>query len=183
MLRAKRHGGWIPPRATMAGDAPTIRVVPSPTADYLPVQWKLEIDSARVLDRLIHDAYGSPETAFLRELLQNAADTNRCRLIADLEAIGADVPPSPHLAPPDVLARYPIRIVLSERLVDNELSGDAESRLVVTIEDSGMGMAADVITSYLLQVGRSFYQTAAFKRRFGFEPGSRFGSGFCRFSR
>lgn len=178
MLRAKRHGGWIPPRAAMAGDKPTIRIAPSPTADYVPVRWRLELDSDRVLDRLIHDTYGSPKTAFLRELLQNAADTNRCRLIADLEARGAEIPVSTQLAPPDALESYPIRIAFSEREVDNGLSGERESRSVVTIEDAGMGMTADVVTSFLLQVGRSFYQTPAFRRRFSFEPASRFGIGF-----
>jgi hypothetical protein len=178
MLRAKRHGGWAPPHTTITGDAPTIRIGPSAAADYVPVRWRVELDSDHVLDRLIHDAYGSRETAFLRELLQNAADTNRCRMIADLEARGAELPPSPHLAPPDVLATYPIRIAVSQRDVKNDLSGETESRSVVTVEDTGMGMTEEVITSFLLQVGRSFYQTPAFRRRFSFEPASRFGIGF-----
>lgn len=177
MLHARRHRGWVPPRAAMSGNAPTIRIAPSPTADYVPARWRLELDSDRVLDRLIHDAYGSPKTAFLRELLQNAADTNRCRLLADLEAHG-EVLSLPHLAPPGMLARYPIRIVFSEREVDNRLSGEKESRSLVTIEDAGMGMTANVITAFLLQVGRSFYRTPAFRRRFSFEPASRFGIGF-----
>jgi hypothetical protein len=41
-----------------------------------------------------------------------------------------------------------------------------------------MGMTKDIVESYFLQVGRSYYKSSEFARRFGFLPTSRFGVGF-----
>jgi hypothetical protein len=46
------------------------------------------------------------------------------------------------------------------------------------IDDCGIGMDEDVLRKYFLQVGRSFYTTEEFSRKFPFVPTSRFGVGF-----
>jgi molecular chaperone HtpG len=78
----------------------------------------------------------------------------------------------------DVRARYPVRVSLTATSVTNELSGEEEERQQLTVEDVGIGMDTDIIHQYFLQVGRSYYTTDEFKRRFAFVPGSRFGVGF-----
>src|SRR5207247_2499682 len=130
---------------------------------------KFDFDS--VLERLTRDVYRSPY-AWVRELIQNALDATRCRVII-AEDIGLD---SNALALADeVRAQYPVRIVLDSVPYVNPLSGETESRDRVTVIDRGMGMDRRVIEDYFLQIGRSFYRTPEFRRRFGFVPTSKFG--------
>ena len=177
MSRAARHSNWALPAASMDGPAPTIKIVPSPTASYIPHRWKFEIDSDAVFTRLIEDVYESP-SVFIRELIQNALDATRCQMQLDLQAEGLPVPEFPTQVDAARRARYGIRIGLEIKEITNYLSGQAEKRQVLTIEDLGIGMDTEVIQRYFLQVGRSYYTTAEFQRSFRFVPTSRFGLGF-----
>jgi hypothetical protein len=52
-----------------------------------------------------------------------------------------------------------------------------EERDVIVVDDPGIGMDREIIERYLLQVGRSYYRSEAFRRSFPFIPTSRFGVG------
>jgi hypothetical protein len=171
------HGEWRPPAATIDQADATIVVQPAPGATYIPSRWKFSLDEGEILNRLVQDLYTEPN-AYIRELLQNAADATRCRMYRDLERRGADLPRSPSDADAAVLDAYPIALSLSDEVVTNELSGETETRQVLTIDDSGIGMDRDIIARFLLQVGRSYYRTSEFRGLFKFGPASRFGLGF-----
>jgi molecular chaperone HtpG len=177
MSRAMRHSGWHPPLAHMAGPEATIRITPRATAKYIPLNWKFEIDPDAVLTRLIEDVYEDP-VVFVRELIQNALDATRCQMQLDLEKDGATVPDLPTQVVAERRARYPVRIRIEAKDIRNNLSGQDEKRHVFIIEDCGIGMDKEVIQRYFLQVGRSYYTTADFQRRYRFIPTSRFGVGF-----
>lgn len=177
MARSARHSDWHPPRASMAGPDPTIRIRPAKSATYRPVNWEIKLDHDTVVNRLVHDVYGG-RLGFLRELIQNSLDASRVRLYADLEAAGIQPPTIPSRAPSEWRARYPVRVTLSTKTVTNALSGETESTSELSVEDLGMGMDEGIITSYLLQVGRSYYTSPAFLRSARFVPTSRFGVGF-----
>jgi molecular chaperone HtpG len=175
--RLHRHSGWRPPTTTMSGPNPTIVIVPARTARYIPRDWKMELDPQMVFERLVRDVYPEPH-AFLRELVQNALDATRCRLYEDLRSSGDSAPADPTSVAQAMRFALPIRVDLRWVEVENELSGLRESRQELSVEDRGIGMDEEIITRYLLQVGRSYYATPQFVRRYNFTPTSRFGVGF-----
>jgi molecular chaperone HtpG len=177
MSRSARHSSWRLPAASMEGPGATIKIVPSATAKYIPRSWRFEIDPDSVFTRLIEDVYESP-IIFIRELIQNALDATRCQMQMDLQARGIPVPDFPTQVDESIRTRYPIRMALETREIQNYLSGHSEKRQVFSIDDAGIGMDADIIQRYFLQVGRSYYTTSDFQRRFRFVPTSRFGLGF-----
>lgn len=176
MHGAKRHGGWVPPMASLDGSSPTIVIKPSADASYEPVAWRFQLDESAVLDRLIADAYDQP-LAFVRELLQNALDATRVRAFETIRG-AAELPHSPSHLAEELRERLPVVVTLKWVTRSNELTGAEEERQVLTIEDNGCGMTRDVFQRYFLQVGRSFYQSDEFKRTAAFTPTSRFGIGF-----
>lgn len=99
-------------------------------------------------------------------------------MYADLVSHSTTPPEYPTQVSPDVRSRYPVSISLKWTEVENPLSGEIEKRQILTIADCGIGMDKEVIERYFLQVGRSFYTTDEFRRRFRFIPTSRFGLGF-----
>ena len=178
MVRSARHADWIPPLAIIdQASNNTINIKPATGARYIPAQWRFELDTKAIFDRLIYDALDTPWD-FLRELLQNAADATRCRMFADLQESEGSTPQYPTQVDERVRKMYPIRVILSTVDVRNEMSGENEQRQVLTVEDLGLGMDKDVVQKYLLQVGRSFYTTREFRDDFGFVASSRFGIGF-----
>jgi molecular chaperone HtpG len=177
VARSHRHQSWPLPIASMDGADSTIHIRPAQDAKYIPSRWKFELDTEAVFDRLIGDIYENP-IVFVRELIQNALDATRCQLYLDLKNSGEAIPEFPTQAPEERRKQYPISIRLEERQVKNDLSGSDELRQAIVIEDRGLGMDKDVVHRYLLQVGRSFYTTQEFQRKFGFVPTSRFGLGF-----
>ena len=58
------------------------------------------------------------------------------------------------------------------------MSGSDDSVSEITVGDFGVGMDDRAVTDYLLQVAKSYYQSAEFRREFSFHPSSRFGIGF-----
>jgi len=176
-LRDSKRHVWQAPRATLDETNASIRIDPSPDANYLPRTWTFELDHAAVFQRLIYDAYEVPHV-FLRELLQNAADASRCRMYDELRRVGQTPPALPTDVPDIVRNQYPISIASNVSAQPNALSGETEFVQTLTIADNGIGMDVDTIQRYFLQVGRSFYTTDEFKREYGFAAASRFGIGF-----
>lgn len=172
----RRHGGWRPPLATV-GQNGTIRIVPARSATYVPSDWRLHLDPIAVLDRLINDTY-SDNLAFVRELLQNAIDATRCQLFLDLESTGVPWPERPEELDPSVLSRYGILVRVRKVPTSDPLTGASDLVDEISIEDVGTGMTVEIIEGYFLQVGRSYYQSGDFKRRFPFSSIGRFGVGF-----
>jgi hypothetical protein len=177
MLNAHRHREWDIPVASMNEPGSSIEIRPSPSATYIPSRWTFELEPEAVLSRLIFDVYESP-TDFIRELIQNALDATRCQMYADLISSGTQPPEYPTQVAQSIRDRYEIRVSLQTRQIENPLSGETEHRQVVTVDDPGIGMDREIIQRYFLQVGRSYYTTDEFKRRFGFMATSRFGVGF-----
>ena len=177
MASSARHSNWKAPEARLGGTSPTIRIKPAEGADYFPSEWKLELDNDAIFQRLIYDVYDQPET-FIRELIQNALDATRCQAYADLKAEGIEPPEYPTQIDDERRKNYPIRITLKETEVANELSGETTAAYLLSVEDCGIGMDREIIERYFLQIGRTYYDTEEFRRKFGFVPTSRFGLGF-----
>jgi molecular chaperone HtpG len=177
MARARRHADWIPPEATFGPERQTIRIERDQAARYLPVSWKFELDEERIFERFVRDAYES-RLAFVRELVQNALDSMRCQMYEDLAREGLATPAFPTAVPEEFRARYKLDIRVEQRPVLNEMSGGTEQRSVLVVDDCGIGMDGDTIRRHLLQVGRSYYTTEEFRRKYSFVPTSRFGVGF-----
>ena len=177
MAQASRHRGWTPPRVTLTGADATIRIGPSEHATYIPSKWTLELDTGAVFERLIRDISVEPLSC-IRELIQNALDATRCRMYADLNEEGIPAPQYPTEADPKRRDRYPLTVSLREVTAPNELSGKSELSQSLVVDDRGIGMDNDIVQRFFLQIGRSYYQTAEFRREYGFVPTSRFGVGF-----
>ncbi len=177
MSRATRHNNWVPPNASIEGPDRTIDIRPAPDAKYIPSRWTFNLDEKAVFQRLITDIYKDP-MGFVRELVQNALDATRCQMYIDLEEKGLELPEYPTRVEESRRSRYPIEITLGTTQILNELSGETETRQVLTIDDQGIGMDKDVILRFFLQVGQSYYKTEDFRRRFKFIPSSQFGIGF-----
>ena len=172
-----RHGTWQPPKARLYPPDVTISIRPRTDASYIPVDWIFELDENTVFERLIVDAYEGPLDA-VRELLQNAADANRCALAQFLRVRGIEYSGWVEESEAALLEALPIHVTISEVSRPNDLSGEPEIKTIIKVEDVGIGMDSDVIQRYLLQVGRSYYSSRDFQRDFGFIPTSRFGIGF-----
>lgn len=173
MAHAARHAEWRPPLVGINDGTNTIVIRPSSKASYIWSEWKFELDHQAVFERLIHDVYDSPET-FIRELVQNALDATRCQMYSELVAAGIEPPEHPTRVEEEIRSRYPVKISLREEKLANQLSGEDELRQVFRIEDCGIGMDKEIIQRYFLQVGRSYYTTEQFRRKFRFMPSSRF---------
>ena len=177
MIHSARHRDWTPPEATLEGTNPSIIIRPARSAIYKPLSWKFELDHDAIFQRLVYDVYDDPAT-FIRELIQNALDANRCQMYLDGQREGMELPEFPTQFNNEYRNRYPIRISLKARETQNPLSGEKEKQHVLTVEDCGIGMDNDIIQRYFLQVGRSYYTTEQFRKTFRFIPTSRFGLGF-----
>ncbi|MGA2409057.1 MAG: hypothetical protein ABSG46_01530, partial [Candidatus Binataceae bacterium] len=171
---SKRHRNWQPPVANLKGPNPTIKIRPSAKALYRPCDWRFELDDKAVFERLISDVYGDP-LSFVRELIQNALDAMRCQAYEDLPS-GNTKPADPTQLPEAVRNQYKLKIRIYQ--AEPEPSQQGERRLIIEFDDCGLGMDEEVVTHHFLQVGRSFYTTSDFRRRYSFNPTSRFGIGF-----
>ena len=178
-MHAARHHTWKAPRCVVSSsveheayaslEKPTIIVKPAASATYTFHDWKLELDHDVVLQRLIHDVYDFP-AVFLRELLQNALDATRCQMYVDFRSQfpAHAVPDRPTGFAGEFRERYGVSISSREEPVKLSPDGPTETRLVLTIEDCGVGMNEEVIRRYFLQIGRSYYQSNEFRERYKF---------------
>ena len=96
------------------------------------------------------------ERAFVRELLQNAIDACR-HARAAAAAIETGGP----------LATIHVRRFVSD-----------SNQQIIEVSDEGSGMTREIVRDYFMRVGRSFYQSFAFRRRqLKMDPISQFGIG------
>ena len=177
LSRSRRHPQYELPNAEIEGNDKTIVIRPATSANYFPSNWTFQLDQEAIFQRLIYDAYEGSEV-FIRELIQNALDANRCQMYTELVSQSITPPQYPTEVSEEIRTRYPISVSLKWIDVENPLSQEMERRQVLTVSDCGMGMDKEIIQRYFLQVGRSFYTTDEFRRRFRFVPTSRFGLGF-----
>jgi hypothetical protein len=177
LAHSTRHEDWRPPNAKLDGPSATMQISTAPGATFIPCKWKFELEPDAVFDRLIRDAYSYP-LQYVKELVQNGLDAMRCKMYSDLQAEGKPTPVDPSSIDEAIRAKYALRITLTDSQSTDAVIGDTPRTQVLTVDDSGIGMDADTITRFLLQVGKSYYQTAQFKRDYEFVPVSRFGVGF-----
>jgi molecular chaperone HtpG len=177
MSRTELHSDWQPPEATIDAPGASIIVRPAPGAKYIPSKWTFELDNEAIFQRLVRDVYDDP-LVFIRELIQNALDADRSQMYADLMKAGAEPPEYPTQVEETRRQRYPVQVNLEVRKVKNKYSGEEEDRQVLVVDDTGIGMDKEIIKKYFLQVGRSYYTTDEFRRKFRFIATSRFGVGF-----
>ncbi len=109
-----RHKDWLPPVASLEGANPSIKVRPLLGATYVPSTWVFELDRDTVFERLIHDVYANP-SVFLRELVQNALDANRCQMYSDLRESGVEPPDFSTQVNADFRALFPVKVALRSR--------------------------------------------------------------------
>jgi hypothetical protein len=141
---------------------------------YIFTQYRFGLDDEQVFEKLFgENLYGS-KSPFIRELLQNALDATRCRVIEDLREAGTpwDESEPTWQLPKKVCERYPITFTLDLR----EYRG--EQRLVISCHDCGIGMDQRIIENHFLKVGRTYYDSHEFKSRYQFRPIGQFGIGF-----
>jgi hypothetical protein len=109
--------------------------------NYLSGKYRFFLSEDKILTLLTGDDLYSDDFVFVRELLQNAIDTVRHR--AFIEGIK-----NPKFVP------LPISVSFFK---------DAEGYHWLRMDDEGMGMSQEIIQSYLLNKGNSYYNSDLFK--------------------
>lgn len=105
---------------------------------YLSGDYKFSLEKEQILELVSGKNLYQDNFVFIRELIQNAIDTCRVRMLYDEEPL-----PQVNIA--------------SWR---NRLSG----HLWISVDDIGMGMDLDVVENYFLNVGASYYSSIEFKQ-------------------
>jgi hypothetical protein len=132
--------------------------------NYVTGKYRFSLSEDKILDLLTGDDLYNDDFVFVRELLQNAIDTVRHRSF--IERINSS-------------DFRPIAIEIS-------FFKDPEGYYWLRIDDAGMGMDQNIIKSYLLNKGNSYYNSDEFKlekitikskQHEDFVPISRFGIG------
>ena len=128
---------------------------------YVSGQYHLTMDQEKVMDLLVGEELYSDPSAFVRELLQNAIDAVRTREQLDKQR--------PKSWKPQINIRSWM---------------DEEGYHWFRIEDNGTGMTQEIVESYFLKIGKSYYTSDTFRKdkiRCGADPDytpiSRFGIG------
>jgi hypothetical protein len=129
-----------------------------PVSGWVPVDTTIKVSDVQSLVKRLGGTalYGNHPELAIRELIQNAADSIRARKT---------------LSP-----THPGKILISIENIDNAVW--------LSVEDNGVGMSAYVLTTSLLDFGKSFWNSDdvfhehqnLFSK--GFIPGGRFGIGF-----
>jgi len=120
---------------------------------YAPVDMKFAVDSSAALQLFMGNRLYSDKRVFLRELIQNAADACRLRMLTEGD--------------------YKPEISIS---FNKDIS-------IITVRDNGIGMSRQWIEKYFLSIGISFYRSGevrSIKRNPRLDVGfiSQFGIGF-----
>ncbi len=128
---------------------------------YVSGQYHLTMDQDKVMELLVGEELYSDPSAFVRELLQNAIDAVRTREQLDTQL--------PRSWTPQINIRSWM---------------DDDGYHWFRIEDNGTGMSQEIVESYFLKIGKSYYTSDTFKKdkiRCGADPNytpiSRFGIG------
>ena len=134
---------------------PIIRKIDS--VGYLYEKFRFRLENKQIVSLLMGTRLYRDERVFVRELFQNALDA--CR-----HAEAAVAASNRH--------NYRGRITFRHYL-DPKKGQD-----VIEVSDNGSGITRLIIREYFMRVGRSFYQSFAFRRRgLNFEAVSQFGIG------
>lgn len=112
---------------------------------FLPRDFRFKTASAELMDLLVMPLYGEKPEIGIRELVQNAVDA--CRERDDLIVKG--------LVTSTLKSSDDVIVTLSA-------SNDNNAKLI--IEDFGVGMTADVVDKYLLNIGASFRRSDTWRR-------------------
>lgn len=108
---------------------------------YVSGQYHLTMDQDKVMELLVGEELYSDPAAFVRELLQNAIDAVRTREQLDKNR--------PNSWKPQINIRSWM---------------DVEGYHWFRIEDNGTGMTQEIIESYFLKIGRSYYTSDTFQK-------------------
>lgn len=108
---------------------------------YVSGQYHLTMDQDKVMELLVGEELYSDPAAFVRELLQNAIDAVRTREQLDKNR--------PNSWKPQINIRSWM---------------DEEGYHWFRIEDNGTGMTQEIIESYFLKIGRSYYTSDTFQK-------------------
>lgn len=133
---------------------------------YIPLRVRFEFEHDQMVRLLTGPELWKKRLYGVRELLQNALDAVRARQVLERRA--------GRKYKPEVVVRW----------LEGEPWGDGGERVtVLEVEDNGIGMDRYVIEEYFTKIGRCYYTSRDFHRRFGppgeagFAPISRFGIG------
>lgn len=128
---------------------------------YVSGQYHLTMEQDKVMELLVGEELYSDPSAFVRELLQNAIDAVRTREQLDTQL--------PRSWTPQINIRSWM---------------DDDGYHWFRIEDNGTGMSQEIVESYFLKIGKSYYTSDTFEKdkiRCGADPDytpiSRFGIG------
>lgn len=108
---------------------------------YVSGQYHLTMDQEKVMDLLVGEELYSDSSAFVRELLQNAIDAVRTREQLDKQR--------PKSWKPQINIRSWM---------------DEEGYHWFRIEDNGTGMTQEIVESYFLKIGKSYYTSDTFRK-------------------
>lgn len=134
------------------------------STDYCTGSYRFHLSEDKILDLLTGDDLYSDDFIFIRELLQNSIDTVRHRTFIE-KFDHPDYKPNP---------------------IEVSFFKDDEGYYWLRVDDQGMGMSQEIITSFLLDKGNSYYNSDLFKlekimiwekNQEDFVPISRFGIG------
>lgn len=118
--------------------------------------FRFSLEYREIMSLLMGTRLYKDERVFLRELLQNALDACR-HAEAALTAAGR--------------RGHAGRITVRRRVLP-------DGRHVIEVQDNGAGMSPAIIRDYFMRVGRSYYQSLAFRfKKLSFRPVSQFGIG------
>lgn len=159
-LLADTNRSRLTARGVAGVDEPMRLTALIPTDCWYPVDTRIRATDVAGLVRKLggEELYGRDLTVPLRELIQNAADAVRARRI--LEERRSDWG--------DVCVRL----------------GDDDGQYWLEVEDTGIGMSADVLTGPLLDFGTSYWRSAQALEDLpglvtkGFSPTGKYGIGF-----
>ena len=128
---------------------------------YVSGQYHLTMDQDKVMELLVGEELYSDPSVFVRELIQNAIDAVRTREQLDKQR--------PKSWKPQINIRSWM---------------DEQGYHWFRIEDNGIGMTQEIIESYFLKIGKSYYASDTFQKdkiHYGADPNytpiSRFGIG------
>lgn len=127
-------------------------------------QYAYEIEKNDAIKLFMGENLYMDRMVFVRELLQNSIDASvyyQKIKESELKRLGY------------------IGGILKIKPVSIHVWKDDMNNVSFLIEDSGIGMSREIITKYFLKIGKSFYQSEAFRHSgVNFVPISRFGVGF-----
>ncbi|MBS1718560.1 MAG: ATP-binding protein [Armatimonadetes bacterium] len=147
-------------RGVIGADSPSRMVEIVKTKDWLPVDARIKVGDVAKLAQMLggEKLYGSDMTVPLRELIQNGTDAVNARRLKD------------DLAPDwgSITVRW---------------SGEVDKQWI-EVEDTGIGMSAEVLTGPFLDFGSSFWGSTLMHKEFpglqakGYASTGQFGIGF-----